>query len=104
MNEEWLADKSRFSYDGLNRQRLVVPFLKKSDKLSESTWEDVLIKIAEKLLPILGSSEGSIPRANQVAGLVGPFADAESMIALKDLINRLNSELVCTEESFPTNR
>ncbi|RTG81434.1 NADH dehydrogenase (ubiquinone) Fe-S protein 1, partial [Schistosoma bovis] len=103
VNEEWLADKSRFSYDGLNRQRLVVPFLKKSDKLSESTWEDVLIKIAEKLLPILGSSEGSIPRANQVAGLVGPFADAESMIALKDLINRLNSELVCTEESFPTN-
>ncbi|VDP55464.1 unnamed protein product [Schistosoma mattheei] len=103
VNEEWLADKSRFSYDGLNRQRLVVPFLKKSDKLSESTWEDVLIKIAEKLLPILGSSEGSTPRANQVAGLVGPFADAESMIALRDLINRLNSELVCTEESFPTN-
>ncbi|CAH8483012.1 unnamed protein product [Schistosoma intercalatum] len=103
VNEEWLADKSRFSYDGLNRQRLVVPFLKKSDKLSESTWEDVLINIAEKLLPILGSSEGGIPRANQVAGLVGPFADAESMIALKDLINRLNSELACTEESFPTN-
>lgn len=103
VNEEWLADKSRFSYDGLNRQRLVVPFLKKSDKLSESTWEDVLVKIAEKILPIFGSSEGSIPRANQVAGLVGPFADAESMVALKDLINRLNSELVCTEESFPTN-
>lgn len=103
VNEEWLADKSRFSYDGLSRQRLVVPFLKKSDKLSESTWGDVLVKIAENLLPILGSSEESIPRANQVAGLVGPFADAESMMALKDLINRFNSELVCTEESFPTN-
>ncbi|CAH8464438.1 unnamed protein product [Schistosoma turkestanicum] len=105
VNEEWLADKSRFSYDGLSRQRLIFPYLKKSDKLVKSTWEDCFVKIAENLLPILGSSkENVIPKPNQVAGLVGPFADAESMIALKDLINRFNSELVCTEECFPTDR
>ncbi|CAH8591996.1 unnamed protein product [Dicrocoelium dendriticum] len=27
INEEWLADKGRFSYDGLHRQRLVVPMV-----------------------------------------------------------------------------
>ncbi|KAH8849533.1 NADH-ubiquinone oxidoreductase 75 kDa subunit, mitochondrial [Schistosoma japonicum] len=103
VNEEWLADKSRFSYDGLSRQRLVVPFIKQSNKLVESTWEDVLVKIGDTLLPLLASSETNVPKPNQVAGLVGQFADAESMVALKDLINRFNSELVCTEEGFPTN-
>nr|CAH8822808.1 unnamed protein product [Trichobilharzia regenti] len=102
VNEEWLADKSRFAYDGLSRQRLVVPMVKKSGKLVESTWEEGLIEIAKKILPIYESSKETTCKENQIAGLVGPFADAESMTAMKDLINRFNSELVCTEESFPT--
>lgn len=28
VNEEWLADKGRFQYDGLKRQRLTVPLVK----------------------------------------------------------------------------
>lgn len=28
VNEEWLADKGRFQYDGLRRQRLTVPLVK----------------------------------------------------------------------------
>jgi NADH dehydrogenase (ubiquinone) Fe-S protein 1 len=30
VNEEWLADKGRFQYDGLKRQRLTVPLVKVS--------------------------------------------------------------------------
>lgn len=30
VNEEWLSDKARFQFDGLKRQRLVVPMVKKS--------------------------------------------------------------------------
>ncbi|VDQ03222.1 unnamed protein product [Trichobilharzia regenti] len=76
--------------------------VKKSGKLVESTWEEGLIEIAKKILPIYESSKETTCKENQIAGLVGPFADAESMTAMKDLINRFNSELVCTEESFPT--
>ena len=36
-----------------------------------------------------------------MAALVGPHADAEAMVALKDLMNRLGCETVCTEEEFP---
>jgi len=28
VNEEWLADKSRFAYDGLKRQRLLTPMIR----------------------------------------------------------------------------
>ena len=33
--------------------------------------------------------------------VVGPFADVETMVALKDLWNRLGSEHLFTEEAFP---
>ena len=33
MNEEWISDKARFSYDGLKRRRLDVPMVKRDGKL-----------------------------------------------------------------------
>lgn len=43
MNEEWLSDKARFSYDGLKRQRLITPMIKINGKLQAVDWEDALI-------------------------------------------------------------
>jgi NADH dehydrogenase (ubiquinone) Fe-S protein 1 len=34
--------------------------------------------------------------------VAGDLADAESLVALKDMLNRLGSELVCTEQAFPS--
>ena len=31
INEEWISDKTRFSYDGLKRQRLTEPYVKGAD-------------------------------------------------------------------------
>ena len=39
VNEEWISDKARFSYDGLKRQRLDSPMVKDaSGKLRQATW------------------------------------------------------------------
>ena len=38
---------------------------------------------------------------DQVAAVAGGMADGESLMALKDLLNRLGSETICTEEIFP---
>lgn len=35
LNEEWLSDKSRQAYDGLKRQRLRVPLLRKGADFAE---------------------------------------------------------------------
>jgi hypothetical protein len=39
--------------------------------------------------------------SDQIAALAGGLVDAESLMALKDLMNRLGCETLCTEEIFP---
>nr|XP_040031693.1 LOW QUALITY PROTEIN: NADH-ubiquinone oxidoreductase 75 kDa subunit, mitochondrial-like [Gasterosteus aculeatus aculeatus] len=93
VNEEWISDKTRFAYDGLKRQRLTQPMVKNdSGQLTPSTWEDALSRVAGALQSVQGS---------EVAAVVGGMADAEALVSLKDLLNRLDSENLCTEEVFP---
>ena len=55
VNEEWISDKSRFSYDGLKRQRLTAPMVRggggvgEGSQLRETNWEDALMAVAEKV-------------------------------------------------------
>ncbi len=50
INEEWLADKARFAYDGLKRQRLVIPMVKdETGTLVETGWEDALISVVDNV-------------------------------------------------------
>lgn len=37
-----------------------------------------------------------------MAGVAGSLADAEAMVCLKDMLNRLGCETLCTEELFPS--
>ncbi|TNM94303.1 hypothetical protein fugu_002479 [Takifugu bimaculatus] len=93
VNEEWISDKTRFAYDGLKRQRLTQPLVKDaSGQLTPATWEDALIRVAGALQGVQG---------NEVAAIAGGMVDAESLVCLKDLLNRLDSENFCTEELFP---
>ncbi|XP_026151160.1 NADH-ubiquinone oxidoreductase 75 kDa subunit, mitochondrial isoform X2 [Mastacembelus armatus] len=93
INEEWISDKTRFAYDGLKRQRLTQPMVKnESGQLVPTTWEDALTRVAGILQGVKG---------NDVAAVVGGLVDAEALISLKDLLNRLNSDNLCTEEVFP---
>ncbi|XP_071389407.1 NADH-ubiquinone oxidoreductase 75 kDa subunit, mitochondrial isoform X1 [Centroberyx affinis] len=93
INEEWISDKTRFAYDGLKRQRLTQPMVKnESGQLVATSWEDVLTRVAGAIQ----SAQG-----NDIAAVVGGLVDAEALIALKDMLNRLNSDNLCTEEVFP---
>ena len=91
VNEEWLADKGRFSYDGLKRQRLTQPMVRNEHgKLVKVSWQDAL-SVAEEYISQAGDS---------VAAVTGPFTDLETLCLMKDLINKSGSELVCTEQKF----
>ncbi|XP_033109110.1 NADH-ubiquinone oxidoreductase 75 kDa subunit, mitochondrial-like [Anneissia japonica] len=93
INEEWISDKTRFSYDGLKRQRLTVPMVKDAEgNLVASTWEDALPAVASQLISTSGS---------EISAIAGGLVDAEALLALKDLLNRFGSEALCTEEVFP---
>ena len=49
INEEWISDKTRYSCDGLLKQRLDVPYIKKNNKLQKSTWDEVISVLVEKI-------------------------------------------------------
>lgn len=92
INEEWLADKSRFSCDGLKRQRLIAPMVRMpSGELQAVEWEGALISVAKA---IKNAPKGT------VAAVSGQLADVEVMVAMKDLLNRNGSEVLCTEKGF----
>jgi NADH-quinone oxidoreductase subunit G len=90
VNEEWLADKSRYAVDGLRRQRLDRPYLRVDGKLKPVSWPDALDAIAKRLTGVQGS---------RMAAIVGDFADAEAMFALKGLMSALGSPNIdCRQE------
>lgn len=93
INEEWLSDKSRFACDGLKRQRLVSPMLRKPNGEFEAVeWESALLTVAHAIR--------NSPK-DKIAAVAGKLVDAEQLVAVKDLLNTLGSELTCTEQSFP---
>ncbi len=82
VNEEWLADKSRFAYDGLKRQRLDRPYVRDNGKLREASWEEAFDRIKNTISGLDGAAIGAI---------AGDMADVEAMCALKDLMGALGS-------------
>ena len=89
VNEEWISDKTRFVWDGLARQRLDRPFIRKNGKLRPADWDEALGLVAEKL-------KGD---PTQIAAIAGDLCDAESMKALKDLMESLGvKHLDCRQD------
>lgn len=55
VNEEWISDKSRHAFDGLKKQRLASPMIRKPDgSFEELTWQEALQTAAEKLGGVRG--------------------------------------------------
>ncbi|MDF2763117.1 MAG: NADH-quinone oxidoreductase [Rhodospirillales bacterium] len=82
VNEEWLADKSRFAYDGLKRQRLDRCFIRVNGRLTSATWAQAFEAIAQRL-------SGVAP--TRIAAIAGDLVDAEAMYALKGMMTALGS-------------
>ncbi len=82
INEEWISDKTRFSYDGLRKRRLDVPMVRRDGKLQPCDWRDAFAAIAQRVQGLPGA---------QIGAIVGDLADCEAMTALKDLMAALGS-------------
>ncbi len=90
VNEEWISDKTRFAVDGLSKRRLDRPFIRRNGKLAEASWPEAFSAIAEKTKGVSGTG---------IAAIAGDLADAEAMLALKDLMAALGSpHLDCRQD------
>ncbi|HXV25515.1 MAG TPA: NADH-quinone oxidoreductase subunit NuoG [Alphaproteobacteria bacterium] len=90
VNEEWLADKGRFAYDGLKRQRLDRCFIRVEGRLRPATWTEAFETIAVRLSGVPGA---------RMAAIAGDLADVEGMYALKGMMAALGSpHLDCRQD------
>ncbi|KAI7775958.1 hypothetical protein LA080_006070 [Diaporthe eres] len=85
VNEEWINDKSRFACDGLKTQRLTLPLVRRDGKFEPADWEQALTEIAQ-------AWQQKAPKGNEFKVVAGELTDVESLVAMKELANKLGSE------------
>ncbi len=84
INDEWISDKTRFAYDGLNHQRIDRFYSRNSSgKLSEES--------EERIFEILKFKFSSI-KAQKIAAIVGNTIDCESIFAFKTFLKSIGVE------------
>lgn len=80
VNEEWISDKSRQAFDGLKKQRLSYPMLRRKDGgFDELKWDEAM-EIARR--------EFAKVEGDEISAIVGNFVDVEGACALRDLVFR----------------
>ncbi|WP_237213892.1 NADH-quinone oxidoreductase subunit NuoG [Falsiroseomonas oryziterrae] len=90
VNEEWMADRGRFSFDGLKKQRLDRPWLRVDGKLRPASWADAFRALAARI-------RAAAP--DRVGAIAGDLVDAESVFALKSLMHAIGSRnLDCRQD------
>ena len=86
INEEWISDKVRFSFDGFSVQRLTVPLAKNSEGIFYPIkWSEAIDIISKKM---------HHSKPNSIGFCVGPLCDLESLATLKQLRLNLNAAVV----------
>ena len=95
INEEWISDKTRYSCDGLLKQRLDVPYIKKDNKLQKSNWDEAITLLADKIQSI---------NPNEIGGHIGDMVNMENALSFKKLFATLKSKnLEFREKKFYIN-
>jgi NADH-quinone oxidoreductase subunit G len=90
INECWLSDKERFSYQGLNSaDRLTKPMVKQGGEWKEVDWNVALDYAAHALRDVAKNHGGSA-----IGGLLSPHSTLEEMFLAQKLLRGLGSENV----------
>lgn len=79
VNEEWLGDRSRFSFDGLKRKRLDRPWVRRDGVLKPASWAEAFGAIVQNV------------RGQRIGAIAGDTTDAESLFALKAMLAAMGS-------------
>lgn len=88
VNECWIADRERFSYEALNGQeRLTAPMLKQNGQWIEVDWQTALEYVASGLKNIVAEHG-----ANSIGGLLSPHSTVEELHLAVQLLRGLGSD------------
>lgn len=90
LNECWLSDKARFCVDGLKRQRLDRPYVKKNGKVQSVSLDKAYATVAKLLKQFA---------ADEIAFVAGDLVDLETLQAAKTFAQKMAINAVeCRQE------
>lgn len=90
VNECWLSDKDRFSYEGLSSEdRLTKPMIKQGGRWQETDWQTALEYVAHGLQNIKNEHG-----ADAIAALATPHSTLEELSLLQKLVRGIGSDNV----------
>ncbi len=106
INEVWISDRDRFSYEGLySLERLNNPIIKVNGNWIDISWDEALLYVCEKIYNIkkeYGSSE--------IGGLISPNSTVEELYLFQKLLRSIGSNNIdhrlrqidfSSQEEFP---
>ena len=80
INEEWISDKTRYSCDGLLKQRLDTPYIKRSGKFVKTSWDEAISVLSEKINNL---------KPSEIAGHLGDMISIENTFAFKKFLESI---------------
>ncbi len=87
INECWISDRDRFSYEGLKHtDRIFKPRMKKNGHWIEVEWQYALMAVADRLQAIVQNQS-----PQQIAALVSPNSTVEDCFMMQKLMRALGS-------------
>ena len=92
INECWISDRDRFSYEGLNSQdRISTPMVKQGGQWLETDWQSALDYVAHSLKTISAESG-----AQSIGALAHPISSAEELHLLQKIVRGIGSDQIET--------
>ena len=92
INECWISDRDRFSYEGLNSaDRVTTPMVKQGGQWLETDWQSALDYVAHSLKTISAESG-----AESIGALAHPISSTEELHLLQKIVRGLGSKQVET--------
>ena len=92
INECWISDRDRFSYEGLNSSdRVTAPMVKQGGQWLETDWQSALDYVAHSLKTISAESG-----AESIGALAHPISSSEELHLLQKLVRGLGSSQIDT--------
>jgi NADH-quinone oxidoreductase subunit G len=86
INQEWISDKARFSYDGLSNQRIDNYYYKENGNLVKTSQDVVIEAVKDKI-------KKSSP--NEVMICVGPLINMETAFAINNFAKSIKVDKIC---------
>ena len=92
INECWISDRDRFSYEGLNsKDRVTTPMVKQGGQWLETDWQSALDYVAHSLKTIASESG-----PQSIGALAHPISSTDELHLLQKMVRSLGSDQVET--------